>query len=72
MKTQATIVLSDVHAIAFDATKVDKPKADNGATEYVFGNSYRRIYKGKEGLFANWYGKRVKVFMTTQAKLGGI
>ncbi|CAB4124915.1 hypothetical protein UFOVP59_58 [uncultured Caudovirales phage] len=73
MKTQATLILSDLHAIAFEAIKVPKPKNKaTKATDFAFGNSYRRVYKDKEGLFAIWYGKRVKVYMTTQVKLGGV
>ena len=73
MKTQITLLLSENHAIAFDAIKVKRPDAKySKATEFAFGNSYRRVYRDKSGLFAKWYGRRVKAVLTTQAKLGGI
>jgi len=73
MKTKITLVLSENHAIAFDVHTVSLPKSKRTtATQYAFGNSYRRVHKDKGGLYAIWYGKRVKAFMTTQAKLGGM
>ena len=50
-------------AIQFKARSLVKPKQGKDATYLVFGETYRRVYQDKAGLWCRFNGKRAPVYI---------
>jgi hypothetical protein len=50
-------------AMQFKARSLVKPKQEAGKTLLVFGDTYRRVYQDKAGLWCRFNGKRAPVYI---------
>ena len=59
------IVIQTAPALAmqFKARSLVKPKQGKDATYLVFGETYRRVYQDKAGLWCRFNGKRAPVYI---------
>lgn len=59
------IVIQTAPALAmqFKARSLIKPKQGKDATYLVFGETYRRVYQDKAGLWCRFNGKRAPVYI---------
>ena len=59
------IVIQTAPALAmqFKARSLIKPKQGKDATYLVFGETYRRVYQDKTGLWCRFNGKRAPVYI---------